>query len=83
MGALHMIFYYATNDKACCNANGIGGVKTPPYGTIGKGDIGGDASIARKQVPPKRADDEHRPLQYGRRGISAPKGSIWRRSQKR
>ena len=27
-------------------ANGIGGVKTPPYSTIGKGDVGGDACIA-------------------------------------
>ena len=57
-------------------ANGIGGVKTPPYSTIGKGDVGGDACIA-PQRPPKRADDEHRPLQYGSRGILAPKGSIW------
>ena len=49
-------------------ANGIGGVKTPPYSTIGKGDVGGDACIA-PQRPPKRADDEHRPLQYGCRGF--------------
>ena len=27
-------------------ANSIGGVKTPPYSTIGKGDVGGDACIA-------------------------------------
>ena len=26
--------------------NSIGGVKTPPYSTIGKGDVGGDACIA-------------------------------------
>ena len=30
-----------------------------------------------------RADDEHRPLQKRCRGISAPKGSIWRGAKKR
>ena len=26
--------------------DGIGGVKPPPYSTLGKGDVGGDACIA-------------------------------------
>ena len=31
-------------------ANSIGGVKTPPYGTIGKGDVGGDACCIAPQA---------------------------------
>ena len=32
-------------------ANSIGGVKTPPHSTIGKGDVGGDACIAPQAGP--------------------------------
>ena len=79
---LRMIFMGKQKTKVSALAKHPGGVKTPPYSTIGKGDVGGDACIA-PQRPPKRADDKHRPLQYGSRGISAPKGSIWRAMKKR
>ena len=67
---LRMIFIGKQKTKVSAIAKHSGGVKTPPYSTIGKGDVGGDACIA-PQRPPMRADDEHRPLQYGSRGISA------------
>ena len=52
--------------------NSIGGVKTPPYSTIGKGDVGGDACIA-PQRPPMRADIESAPTVWVQR-ILGPEG---------
>ena len=41
-----MIFMSKQKTKVSALAKPPGGVKTPPYSTIGKGDVGGDACIA-------------------------------------
>ena len=38
--------FYGQTKKVSALAKPPGGVKTPPYSTIGKGDVGGDACIA-------------------------------------
>ena len=63
-------------------ANGLGGVKTPPYSTSGKGGCRGRClHRPASRCPPERADDKHRPLQNEGRGLLAPEGSIGEESK--
>ena len=57
--------------------NSIGGVKTPPYSTIGKGDVGGDACIApQTNACPSGPMTSIGPYSMGAEEFR-PKGSIW------
>ena len=72
-----MIFMGKQKTKVSALAKHPGGVKTPPYSTIGKGDVGGDACIApqagaRPSGPMTSIGPYSKDVEEFR-----PKGSIW------